>query len=69
MDKKLFFYLAALILSTFCLVSFAEEPSEPDTSDVLILTKANFSETVDPDTLFLIEFYAPWCGHCQALGT
>ena len=35
---------------------------------VEILTADNFQQKViNSDQLWLVEFYAPWCGHCQQL--
>lgn len=53
--------LVAIVLSALC-VQAAEKPS-----DVHVLSKGNFTEFVQPHALALVEFYAPWCGHCQAL--
>merc|ERR1712018_1017852 len=37
-------------------------------ADVVILTDENFKEEVINSELpILVEFYAPWCGHCQRL--
>ena len=38
------------------------------TDDVIELTASNFQrEVINSDELWLVEFYAPWCGHCQRL--
>lgn len=36
-------------------------------SDVIDLTAENFDEVVKPEDLMLVEFFAPWCGHCKSL--
>jgi len=38
------------------------------TDDVIELTSDNFqSEVLDSKDVWLVEFYAPWCGHCKSL--
>ena len=35
-------------------------------TDVVELTPSNFQkEVIKSDSVWIIEFYAPWCGHCQ----
>jgi protein disulfide-isomerase A1 len=36
-------------------------------SDVVQLTGETFNEFISDNAVVMAEFYAPWCGHCQAL--
>lgn len=39
-----------------------------DSKDVIELTDENFDKLVlNSEDLWLVEFYAPWCGHCKNL--
>ncbi|XP_057455445.1 protein disulfide isomerase-like 1-4 [Lotus japonicus] len=45
----------------------AYKQPEIDDKDVVVLKDKNFSDVVKNNRYVMVEFYAPWCGHCQAL--
>ncbi|XP_074563988.1 protein disulfide isomerase-like 2-2 [Curcuma longa] len=58
--SQIWFVLGALSLALLFGYAFAD-------GDVLVLTEANFDKEVGQDRGALVEFYAPWCGHCKKL--
>jgi len=37
-------------------------------SNVVILNSSNFNkEVINSGDIYMVEFYAPWCGHCKNL--
>lgn len=56
--------LRASIFVALIVLCTAELPEE---DDVLVLDQNNFEEALDTYPDILVEFYAPWCGHCKKL--
>ena len=54
--------LLAAVLSTTSLGAFYEKDS-----GVVNLNTKNFDKMLASDELWIVEFYAPWCGHCKQL--
>ena len=52
-----------LLFLTLFLAVFAIKEEE----DVAVVTEADYDELVKENEHVLMEFYAPWCGHCKKL--
>jgi len=59
------------LLATTAVVAHGDHDHDHDhaegPSDVVILDESNFDSEIKSADLALVEFFAPWCGHCKAL--
>ena len=58
---------SAIILLVFISLAFVSSDEILTEDGVMVLTNDNFKGAIESNEFILVEFYAPWCGHCKKL--
>ena len=67
--RVVWFVVATVLVASLLVVGPASALPYSKRSGVITLDASTFKSSVleDTDNLWVVEFYAPWCGHCKAL--
>lgn len=62
-------FASKLLLGVLILmISSLTQAFYDNNKNIVKLTESNFNkEVIKSDEIWLVEFYAPWCGHCKNL--
>jgi len=55
----------AAVLGATAVASLAAGSGLPEEDGVLVLEERTFDTAIKENPVILVEFYAPWCGHCK----
>lgn len=67
MEPRVWHGVLLVAVALVAVLSVSPAVAEEEVEKVLTLDHSNFSDIVSKHDFIVVEFYAPWCGHCKAL--
>lgn len=64
--KSLFFFLISFtLIGSITGQTDSPQQQHPPDNGSIVLTSRNFDSSISDGSVWLVEFYADWCGHCK----